>query len=116
MHPRESIDSGTASSPLCSRKEHHALTTNKSDEYAHVLNNRNFSKECELTPLLGDRRRAAYEPTIMAQTIPMEVPEETAAGPWVPRRSGRARKSTRRFEESWYNGNLQGLSSALGVQ
>ena len=31
------------------------------------------------------------------------------------RRSGRTRRPTKKFEESWYSGDLGNLSSALGV-
>ena len=115
IDPRKSIDSDAANLPICSRTEQYAMTTNKSDENTHVPNNRTFSTECELLPLLGDRHRIVYENTTTAHTITMEVPEETAAGPCAPRRSERARKATRRFEESWYNEHLQCLSSALDV-
>ena len=60
--------------------------------------------------------RFPSEKNHLPQIVTTEIPKETVAGGWEPRRSGRSRKATNRFTESWCNGNFRGLGSALGVE
>lgn len=93
------------------RIEHHGVT-NIGDAPLPAIQIQQITKEWEELTLPGRTR-----PTMSRKiNVKRSVPEETAAGPWEPRRSGRARKATKRFEESWYNGSLQNLGSSLGVE
>ena len=83
------MDSGAGHRAGYAETEHHIITK-VSDRSLHVLEIRHFTEEPEV---LG----------------------EAMKGPWEPRHSGRERKATRRFEESWYNERLRRLGSALGV-
>ena len=83
------MDSGAGRRSRYAETEHHVITK-VSDRSLHVLEIRHFTEEPEAL-------------------------EETLKGPWEPRRSGRERKATKRFAESWYGGRLQRVSSALGL-
>ena len=80
------MDSGAVHQPGYKETEHHVITK-VSDRSLHVLEIRHFIEE----------------PKVLEEAM-----RET-------RHSGRERKATRRFEESWYNERLRRLSSALGV-
>ncbi len=95
-------------------KSHRHVMTNRRDECAHLVKVPQLTRKWEDIPLEGVRHSTVYGNIDLAQTVRREISGETAAGPWEPRRSGRARKPTRRFEESWYSADLQVLASALG--
>lgn len=89
-----------------------SFVTNIGDEPPPVLEIRQFTKDWE-SLFLPEDTRLTVEGKIIVEN---EVPEKKAAGPREPRRSGRARKATKRFEESWCNENFPKLGSALGVK
>ncbi len=95
-------------------KSYRHVMTNRSDESAHLVKVPQLTRKWEDLPRAEVKHSTVYGNIDLAQTVGKEIPGETAAGPWEPRRSGRARKPTRRFEESWYNADLQVLASALG--
>ena len=92
----------------------HHLVAGIGDKSPHVQEIGQFSREWEGFPLSRDTLLALYENISVTQTDTTEVSEKDTAVSWQPRRSGRTRKATSRFEESWYNGRLQALGSALG--
>ena len=93
----------------------HLVMTDMVDNSAHVLEIRRFTKECK-DVIYTERGRPAMHKTLgVIETIIAGAIEDTTACLWEPRRSIRIRKATRRFEESWYNGRLQRLGSAIGV-
>ena len=101
-----SIDSGDGHLPSRTGTEHH-IVTEVVDEYC-LPNIRQPIED------LDDRFLSEIFHSL--QTVATEVPKGTAAGAWEPRRSGRSRKATNRFTESWCNGKFRGLGSALGVE
>lgn len=98
----------------CAESKHH-LVTGIGDQSPHVQEIGIFTREWEGFPLPRDTLLAMYENISVSQTGTTEFSEKDMAGPWQPRRSGRMRKPTSRFEESWYNERLQALGLALGV-
>ena len=98
----------------CAESKHH-LVTGIRDQSPHVQDIGMFTREWEGFSLPRDTLLAMYENISVTEMGTTEVSEKDTAGPWEPRRSGRTRKATSRFEESWYNERLQALGSALGV-
>ena len=104
-----------ASHPLDSAGLNHLLVTYIDDASPHALEFRNCTRECADLLLSGYKRPTVCQSITVTQRVTTGGPEMIAAGPWEPRRSGRVRKATKRFEESWCCGRLQNLGSALGV-
>ncbi|KAL9137565.1 MAG: hypothetical protein Q9175_001219 [Cornicularia normoerica] len=109
------IDSGDDYLPSYEETGHHVVT-NMVDESLHVANIQQLAQELEDLVLLGSTPPTVYGNIHLTPTVTTKIPKEIAAGSWEPRRSGRVRQATQRFAESWYNGRLHGLGSALGVE
>lgn len=105
-----------AGHPLDSAGLNHLLVTDIDDASPHVLEFRNCTRECADLPLSGHKRPTVHQSITVTQRVTADGPEMIAAGPWEPRRSGRVRRATKRFEESWCCGRLQNLGLALGVE
>lgn len=76
--------------------------------------------ENEASPSCDDEPRAlCFEACDEVQILGVMIEEKEGDHDEVrasePRRSGRERKATRRFEEGWFGGRLPNLSAALGV-
>lgn len=112
MQPTALIDSGDEYLPSYEETGHHVVT-NIVDESLHVANIQQLAQELEDLVVFGDTSPTVYGNIHLAPTV---TTKEIAVGVWEPRRSGRVRQATQRFAESWYNGSLHGLGSALGVE
>ena len=76
--------------------------------------------ENEASPSCDDEPRALFfeacdEVQILGVMIEEKEGDHDGGRASEPRRSGRERKATRRFEEGWFGGRLPNLSAALGV-
>ena len=114
MQQKGPISSGYESLSGPTMSDHHVVTS-RGDEFTHLLKVPQMNTKWEDLPVAGGRRSIVYGKIDLTQIVGMENSGKPAAGPWEPRRSERVRKPTRRFEESWYNGHLQVLGSAVGV-
>ena len=90
-------------------ENNHATKTRMEDEVPPNCDDEiqaNFCVACDEVQVLG----------VMVEEME-EMEEEDHHGVCTPepRRSGRERKATRRFEEGWFGGRLPTLSAALGV-
>ena len=124
------IKDGAGHMPSYAETEQHVVT--EIVDEPQVLNIRRLTQEWNHCPVAGN--------VCLTETVTTEISKRTPVGVWEPRRSERLqtvtrqfsekapecvreprrserlRKATNRFRDSWYNGNLRSLGSALGVE
>ena len=91
IQDKHCVDEGAENQPRFVVQTVHCVMEKVGDRSLHVLETRHLMKG------------------------PRVLEEAEKHRPSEPRRSGRARRPTRRFEESGLDGSVRGLSSALGV-